>query len=174
MSVDVKDFENIWADYERELSSYVLSRVRDEEVQKEVIQEVALKIFTSLHLQKEHLRGWLYTLTKNTISDHYRKETKPPLEFEEEIELEAHVLQGCLNPMLDALKPKDKEILQLTQLQEYSLKEVATLKGIPLNTAKSQLFRAKKALASQFFSCCVYERNERGELVDFDGDGCAC
>ncbi len=65
-------------------------------------------------------------------------------------------------------------MLELTQLQEYSLKEVSILKGIPLNTAKSQLFRAKKALASQFFSCCAYERNERGEVVDFDGDGCAC
>jgi len=170
----LKDFESIWREYERELSAYVLSRVRDIEVQKEVMQEVALKIFTSLHLQKEHLRGWLYTLTKNTITDHYRKETKPPLVFEEEAEPEAHVLQGCLNPMMDALKPKDKEMLELTQLQEYSLKEVSILKGIPLNTAKSQLFRAKKALASQFFSCCAYERNERGEVVDFDGDACAC
>jgi len=170
----LKDFENIWREYERELSAYVLSRVRDIEVQKEVMQEVALKIFTSLHLQKEHLRGWLYTLTKNTITDHYRKETKPPPVFEEEAEPEAHVLQGCLNPMMDALKPKDKEMLELTQLQEYSLKEVSILKGIPLNTAKSQLFRAKKALASQFFSCCAYERNERGEVVDFDGDACAC
>ena len=75
---------------------------------------------------------------------------------------------------MNALKPQDKEILQLTQLKEYSLKEVATLKGIPLNTTKSQLFRAKKALASQFFSYCAYERNERGEVVDFDGDACAC
>jgi len=170
----LKDFESIWREYERELSAYVLSRVRDIEVQKEVMQEVALKIFTSLHLQREHLRGWLYTLTKNTITDHYRKETKPPLEIEVETELEPHILSECLRPMLKSLKAQEKEMLELTQLQEYSLKEVATQKGIPINTAKSKLFRAKKALASQFFSCCVYERNGRGELVDFDEVGCKC
>ena len=170
----MKAFETIWREYEQELSAYVLSRVRDVEVQKEIMQEVALKIFTSLHRQKEHLRGWLYSVTKNTISDYYRKANKPSVVLEEEIAVEPHILQECLSPMMNALKPQEKEILELTQLQEYSLKEVATLKSIPLNTTKSQLFRAKKALASQFFSCCVYERNERGEVVDFDGDGCAC
>ena len=74
--------------------------------------------------------------------------------------------------MLNSLKPQEKEVLDLTQLQEYSLKEVAIQKVIPFNTAKSQLFRAKKALASAFFTCCSYEHNERGEIVDFDGCGC--
>jgi len=168
----MKDFETIWREYEQELSAYVLSRVREVEVQKEVMQEVALKIFTSLHLQREHLRGWLYTLTKNAIVDYYRKHAKPPLEIEVETELKAHILSECLRPMLNSLKSQEKEMLELTQLQEYSLKEVATQKSIPLNTAKSQLFRAKKALASAFFTCCAYERNERGEIVDFDGCGC--
>ena len=170
----MKAFETIWREYERELSTYVLSRVRDAEVQKEVMQEVALKIFTSLHLQKEHLRGWLYALAKNAIADYYRKHAKPPIEIEAETELEPHILSECLRPMFNSLKAQEKEMLELTQLQEYSLKEVATQKGIPLNTAKSQLFRAKKALASAFFTCCYYERNERGEIVDFDGDACAC
>lgn len=53
-------FESIWKEYERELSSFVLSRVKDVEVQKEIMQEVALKIFVSLHTQNKHLRGWLY------------------------------------------------------------------------------------------------------------------
>ncbi len=71
------EFDNIWKDYEQELSAYILSRVYDIEIQKEIMQEIALKIFTSLHLQKEHLRGWLYSLTKNCIIDHSRKTNKP-------------------------------------------------------------------------------------------------
>lgn len=169
------DFESLWAEYERELSSYVLSRVRDKEVQKEVMQELALKIFTSLHLQKEHLRGWLYTLTKNVIVDYYRKANKSIPEVEEEIESEEHIMQECLLPMIDTLKNEEKKILELTQLQGYSLKEVALEMRLPLNTAKSKLFRAKKTLAGNFFSCCSYERNERGDVVDFKlKDKCIC
>lgn len=168
------DFESLWKAYESELSTYVLSRVRDEEIQKEVMQEVALKIFTSLHLQKEHLRGWLYTLTRNVMIDYYRKVTKPLPELEEEHELEEHALSECLKPMLNRLKEDEKEILELTQLQGYSLKEVASQKNLPVNTLKSRLYRAKKSLASNFFSCCVYERDREGNVIDFDGDDCAC
>jgi RNA polymerase sigma-70 factor (ECF subfamily) len=167
MAVVTKDFESIWQEYERELSSYVLSRVGDIEVQKELMQELAIKIFTSLHLQKKHLRGWLYQLTKNIIIDHYRKTNRPLPKLEVEVEHEAYVLEACLSPMLNKLTSQEEEILNLTQLQQYSLKEVATEKNLPLNTVKSQLFRAKKALAHNLFSCCEYERNSRGEVVDF-------
>ena len=168
------EFENIWEEYERELSSFVLSRVGDVEIQKEIMQEMALKIFTSMHTQKKHLRGWLYTLTKNAISDYFRKVNRPLPELEEEIEVEEHLLLECLTPMLNSLKQEEQEILKLTQLEQYSLKEVASSKDIPLNTAKSQLFRAKKALSEKFFSCCTYERNARGEVVDFFGCDGGC
>jgi RNA polymerase sigma-70 factor (ECF subfamily) len=169
------DFEQIWKTYERELSAYVLSRVGDKEVQKDLMQEIALKIFTSLQLQKEHLRGWLYTLTKNVINDHYRKHNKPLPELEEETEVEEHLLLECLSPMINALKTEEKEILELSQIQQYSLLDIASMKDLPLNTVKSKLFRAKKSLARNFFSCCEYEKNARGEVVDFvSKDGCGC
>ena len=99
--------------------------------------------------------------------DYYRKANKPLPEFQKEIEREEHLLLECLTPMMNSLKAEEKEMLELTQLQQYSLREVAEKKNIALNTAKSQLFRAKKALASKFFSCCTYERNAKGEIVDF-------
>jgi len=169
------NFDNIWKTYERELSAYVLSRVGDIEVQKELMQEIALKIFTSLHLQKEHLRGWLYSLTKNVIVDYYRKVNRPLPELEEKCEVEEHLLLECLQPMIDSLATQEKEILKLSQIEQYSLAEISTMKSLPLNTVKSKLFRAKKALAKNFFSCCEYETNSRGEVVDFVvKDGCRC
>jgi len=169
------NFDDIWKTYEQELSAYVLSRVYDVEIQKELMQEIALKIFSSLHLQKKHLRGWLYTLTKNTITDYYRKANKPLPQLEEEIELDEHLLLECLEPMIERLKSEEKEILQLSQIEQYPLAEIASMKNLPLNTVKSKLFRAKKSLAKNFFSCCEYERNARGEVVDFVArDGCGC
>ena len=103
------------------------------------------------------------------ISDYYRKVNKPLPEIEDELEAEEHILLQCLTPMLNSLKQEEQEILKLTQIEQYSLKEVASSKNISLNTAKSQLFRAKKALAEKFFSCCTYERNTRGKVVDFFG-----
>ncbi len=169
------DFEIIWETYERELSSFVLSRVRDKEIQKEIMQEVALKIFVSLHKQKKHLRGWLYTITKNCINDYYRTQNRPKAEIEEPTEESEHIVSECLYPMLDKLKPHEKEILQSIQLQGFSLKEVATQKGLSHAAVKSRLLRAKQSLASVLFSCCEYEKNSQGDVVDFkDKDGCKC
>ena len=163
----MQEFESIWNEYEKELSLFVLSRVRDKEIQKEVMQEVALKIFTSLALQKDHLRGWLYTITKNSITDYYRKVQKPLPNLEEVAPKEDHILKECLSEMIGLLKEEEKEILRLTQLELFSLQEVASMKNLPQNTVKSKLYRAKKALSREFFSCCDYERNDRGDVVDF-------
>jgi len=163
-------FEHIWSQYERELSAFVLSRVRNREIQKDVMQEVALKIFTSLHLQKEHLRGWLYVITKNVINDYYRKSHKSLPLLQEHEESKEHILSECLKPMLQTLKKEDQEILKLTQLELYSLVEVATQKNLSHAAVKSRLYRAKKALAKSFFSCCTYEKNARGDVVEFDCD----
>ena len=58
--------------------------------------------------------------------------------------------------------------------KEYERELSSFVLSRPLNTAKSQLFRAKKALAERFFSCCTYERNARGEVVDFFGCDGGC
>lgn len=93
----------------------------DKELQKELMQEVALKIFTSLHLQKEHLRGWLCTLTKNTITDHYRKANRPLPALEVEVEYEEHIILECLEPMLKTLSLEEQEILQRSNMAKINI-----------------------------------------------------
>ena len=161
------NFETIWRTYEKELSSYVLSRVGDSEIQKEIMQEAALKIYTSLHMQKDHLRGWLYRIVKNAMADYFRKQGKPLPQLGEPVQEESYPLTECLKPMMARLSKQEQEILELTQIQQYCLRDVAEQRKIPLNTAKSQLFRAKNALAKRLFSCCEYERNAKGEVTDF-------
>lgn len=173
----MKSFEEVWHNYEKQLSTFVLSRVYDVEVQKEIMQEVALKIFTSIHQQKKHLRGWIYQITKNVIIDYYRKENKPLPEFQEIEASDGHIMQECLTPMLSKLSKVEQEILKLHYFQEYSLSEIAQMKQMPLNTVKSKLHRAKKSLGRAFFSCCDYEKNARGDTVNFtlrSPLGCNC
>lgn len=172
----MQDFNSIWKIYEKELSTFVLSRVNDREEQKDIMQNIALKIFTSLHTQKKHLRGWLYTLTKNSIYDHYNAKNKPLPELEVYTEPEAHILRSCLSPMLHSLRKKDQEILRLIQLEQYSIKEVAQQQNLTHSAVKSKLLRAKQALAKNFFSCCNYEKNKKHEIIDFHPieNKCSC
>jgi len=163
------NFDEIWKKYESELNAFVLSKVKDKDIQKDIMQEVAIKIFSSLKFQNKHLRGWLYSLTKNTINDYYRKVNRvfPQIDIDEKDE--EYILLECLFPMMERLTDEEQDTLHLTQIQQFSLKEVAKQKKLSDTAMKSRIFRAKKSLAKELFSCCDYERNSKGEIIDYIG-----
>ena len=65
----------IWNQFSDRIYAFILSRVNDEEVAKDLLQEVFMKIHTKLDgLNNESsLSSWLFTVTRNTIYDYYRQ-----------------------------------------------------------------------------------------------------
>jgi RNA polymerase sigma-70 factor (ECF subfamily) len=49
---------------------------------------------------------------------------------------------------LATLDEDDREVLMLREYEQLSYQEIADLRGSPLNTIRSQLFRARGALRS--------------------------
>lgn len=49
---------------------------------------------------------------------------------------------------LARLDEDDREVLMLREYEQLSYQEIADLRGAPLNTVRSQLFRARAALKS--------------------------
>jgi RNA polymerase sigma factor (sigma-70 family) len=47
---------------------------------------------------------------------------------------------------LASIEERDREILMLREYEELSYQEIADVRGIPINTVRSQLFRARMAL----------------------------
>jgi len=54
--------------------------------------------------------------------------------------------EDLLNGAILQLKPGLRDVIQLSQMDEYSMHELAEYLGISLPAAKSRLFRAKRAL----------------------------
>ena len=50
---------------------------------------------------------------------------------------------------LAALDDDDREILMLREYEQLSYQEIADVRGVPVNTVRSQLFRARAALRAQ-------------------------
>ncbi len=73
-----KEIENIWMDLNGELYKFVYGRVNDEQVAKDILQEVFLKIQLNINQLKNtsKLTSWVYQITRNTILDYYRKPKK--------------------------------------------------------------------------------------------------
>lgn len=66
--------EQIWMDFEKKLKLFILSRIPDEAVADDILQEV----FISVHLKidslndKTKISSWIYRITHNLIVDHFR------------------------------------------------------------------------------------------------------
>jgi RNA polymerase sigma-70 factor (ECF subfamily) len=169
-------FDFIWKEYEKELSSFVRARFFDKSLSSDLMQEVAIKIFKNKKQLSsiENIRAWLYKITRNTLIDFYKKNDKAipddlytselTQSYDESIENE---LFSCLQNMASLLKQTDKEILDLSIVEQYSINEISSKLNLSYDGTKSKLKRAKKKLASEFFSCCNLEKDTQGKIIDF-------
>lgn len=181
------DFNSVWQAYEKELMTFVKSRIFDKSLASDIMQEVAIKIFKNRDklYTIENSRAWLYRVTRNTLIDFYRKNDRaiPSELYSLELLVDNHndeqeELSGCLTGMMStSLNKSDNEILHLSIIDQYSLKEIATHMNLTVEGTKTKLKRAKKKLSSAFFECCSLQKDVRGNITDYDrvDDGeCGC
>ncbi|HEX6226635.1 MAG TPA: sigma factor, partial [Chryseolinea sp.] len=67
-----------WNNVQDELKGFVFKRVKDKTLTEDIVHDVFLKVQAKIHQVKESdkIFGWLYQVTRNTIIDHYRKNSK--------------------------------------------------------------------------------------------------
>lgn len=130
--------------------------VNDEEISKDITQEVFIKLYKAIHDGQKFLniQSWLYRVTANSCYNHHRiirKNGKSvgniQVHTENEPEtsiIEQEVAQQIRNLML---RLKEKEQLILTLYSEgMSYKEIAEASGIPFNSVGTTLTRALSKL----------------------------
>lgn len=173
----------IWNQFSDRIFGFILSKVNDEEVAKDILQEVFIKIHTKIDTlnERDSLSSWLFTVTRNTIYDYYRqkkvrrKEQKllvnnTHLFEDEDIN---HLCETCLHIFIEQL-PKDyKEAILATDLGELSQKEFASKIGVSYSGLKSRVQRGRAKLNEYFKACCL-ATNEAGESDCEHKDRYAC
>jgi RNA polymerase sigma-70 factor (ECF subfamily) len=108
--------------------------------------------------------AWFYRLLRNAVIDHYRRESshgKALEEFANELR-DAEVpppdvkneVCGCVNRILDDMKPEYRDALKLVDVEEQSLRELAQQSGISENNAAVRVHRAREALRKQVRLTC--------------------
>lgn len=119
---------------------FIYYRTNHQETAEDLTEEVFLKAFRSLSSLKggsEKLRGWLYSIARNTVIDHYRK-TKETINLEslEQLpnyedsvveRLEASSDTAALLETLKQLPPDQQTILKLRFFEDLSIAEISTL-----------------------------------------------
>ena len=163
--------QEVWTQYSEDLRSFILSRVKDPSVSHDILQESFLKIHTKLHTLKDlnKLKLWIFSITRNTINDHFRnsKINADQVVFEPEvqIDMEEHTELDCLRGILSGLPKKYRDPIFLTDIKGMKQTEVAKQLNLALPTVKSQIQRGRKMIAQGFKDCCGFTENSKGQLI---------
>ena len=184
-----QEVQEVWEQFRGRLKGFVLTRVADEQDAEDILQDVFLKIHTRLGTlrDQEKLEPWLFQITRNAITEHYRKLQKAPLsgdvpdemleaaqereaaegQGDEEADAPARLIRSCLLPMLEVLPEPAREALVLTEVEEVTQKEMSERLGISFSGAKSRVQRAREKLKDVLQECCHLEFDRRGNVIGY-------
>lgn len=176
--------EEIWVKFENKLRAFILSKVHDEFVAADLLQEVYIRIHENIDKVKDHtkLQAWIFQICRNLIIDHFRSHNKEQktkiLAFESEFEeTDDDFMSETLEDMIKAMSnlPQEYcEALCLTELEGMSQKDYADMIGISYSGAKSRVQRARKMLKDLLMNCCHYEFDKYGTVIGIYPVNCCC
>ena len=173
------EINTIWIDLNEELYKFILSKIKDEQISKDIHQEVFLKIQTKIHQLKHtsKLTSWVYQIARNTIIDHFRNlkgKHIPINDFDlaekDTDNFEYANLTNCITQKIENLSSQHKEAIILTSFKNYSQKELAEHLKISYSGTKSRVKKAKEILKEKILDCQNVESDKTGKLLDFENN----
>ena len=140
------DLDRIYTEYNGKVMGYIRARIRSsaeaEDLHSEVFEKVLKKI-GEFDPSKASLNTWIFTITRNTVIDHFRR-AKPSEELDENlsdnVELDEDLLNSeTLSELAAALRELPQQMMDIIVLRYYDgkpLTEIAEMMNLSYGAVK--------------------------------------
>ena len=153
--------EQIYLQYHDKVRAYVRGKIQDPHDVEDLVSAVFMKIVQKLDSYdpaKASVSTWVYTITRHTVTDHFRtRRTLMALEDYMADEAPEELNDGVLDSLADALlalKEKERSLIVLHYYTGHTLKEVAEMMGMSYINAKVVHKKALDSLRAFFQKAC--------------------
>jgi RNA polymerase sigma-70 factor (ECF subfamily) len=160
-----------WNNVQNELKVFVYKRVKDKALTEDIVHDVFLKVQAKIHQVKESdkLFGWIYQITRNTITDHFRKNSKTinpkDIDWESSPPNFNDCVTNAIKDLIPGLPDKYRIPLEMTELQSMSQLEVAEKLGLNYTTAKARVQRARQMLKKRMEEVLIVKTDGYGNVI---------
>ena len=170
------DVPALWQEHKNELRNFIFKRVKEDDLTNDILQDVLMKVYNFCISKSgvRNIRSWLYQIAQNTITDHYRKQSKyTNLDNLTEIEYEDPNMAfkeatNYILPMLEFL-PKEYAVpLKFADIDNIKQADIAKKLNLSLSATKSRIQRARQLLKAEFITCCHFKTDKHGNLISFE------
>lgn len=179
------NFEEIYAEFQPKIERY-LRRLAGADEALDLTQAVFLKVHQGLASFRgdASLSTWIYRIATNTASDQRLAAGSKQREAEElcadpdELDALADLasepvdrdyirreMSSCVRGVVEALPATYREVLLLSEFEEFSNLEIAAILGLSLDTVKIRLHRGRLRLRQALECKCSLYHDERNELM---------
>lgn len=154
---DKRAFDALYTQYKNPLHGYLYRHCNSETQTAELFQDVWVRViaWSSRFVGKGRFRSWIFTLAHNCLVDFYRKNEKlqQHTTYEESVggiglddEAGGRELGSALNRSLSRPPLDQRQAFCLREEQGFSIKEIAVIRNVTAEAAKSRLRYAYKKL----------------------------
>ncbi len=149
----------------RQFLAFLERRLESRAVAEDILQTAfARGLERGAGVKDEKVVAWFYRVLRNAVIDHYRQRSTAeramdawtrefPDVQEPEAELRQEICQ-CVSSLLETLKPEYRKALQIVDLEEGKLKDLAEQSGITADNAAVRVHRARAALRRRIEQAC--------------------
>ena len=157
MSSDEALIRSLYEEHGAALLAYATRLLGDRSAAEDVLQETLIRAWKhadSLTEAAGSIRGWLFTVARNIVTDRLRAKASRPPEVAESpttVPVEQDHAQRVADSMLalealDHLSDEHRSVIVEIYFHDRSVAETAELLGIPAGTVKSRSHNALKLL----------------------------
>ena len=173
--------EQIWKEFNKQLLGFIKTRINDDEIANDILQEVFIKIHRNINSVKdnEKITNWVYQITRNSIIDFYRNKKNKSVFTDlnnilpQEIKVQNSDFSKCIIPFIKQLPNKDQEILNKVSFGGISQKEYAEQYNLSYSATKSRVQRAREKLKMAFVNCCDIKTDKYGNIISHTKRKCS-
>jgi RNA polymerase sigma-70 factor (ECF subfamily) len=173
---DPEAFARLVGEYRRPVYSYLVRCGVTDADRDDLFQEIFIKIHAAApqYDDERPLHPWLFTIVANTVRSYHRKNKVREMVFADPPAAEprsanpdgersamARQTAAWLEQEVRKLPLPQQEVLILTCIENLPQKEVAGILGLPVNTVKTHLRRARLALIDRL---ARRDTNKSGEV----------
>ena len=138
------DAEQIYKEYQPKVRAYVRGKIQDPHDVEDLVSAVFVKVVKKLDSfdpAKASISTWVYTITRNTVTDYFR--TRRSMVAFEDFMMDESPAMGLTDDALDSLaeallslKERERDLIVLHYYSGHTLKEVAEMMGMSYVNAK--------------------------------------
>ena len=169
--MSLEAFKNKVLPAKDKLYRFAFRMLRDEDEAKDIVQEVLIKVWNKRESMDswQNIEAWCMQITKNQVLDKVKtKRYKLTDQIEEGFDLsdnssrtpagitETNDTMESINKLINALPEKQKQVIQLRDIEGFSYKEIGDIMGVDLGQVKVNLFRARKSVKENLININAY------------------